>query len=387
MYSIHLSMQHFLLSPFFPDRMVQENLIVISNAAEEAQNNILPLPHIPCTHINPTVIQNKEIEVKNDERALQTLNHMLNSVAFPDPDHFQVPTFTSFFHEYIYCSLVKWIVDEDVKEKEDIKLKRKTTDEPKLTQARFPQSLFDTEGCVAVPLPFFLNENLQILNAKATTLPTVKKNPNPGETKGISILDVNKLTSHFGKELSLTCSQWTKATGNMYLFQKEQDAVDSGDAHSDWYNNHFNFYQAQQYKVKLYDTWKSDKLKFCQEHWANYGAFEGYCYKQAFALSEKQNKMMAEIQELMATTNKTTFKRGHNSWVHNDSTIPVKFKDSKPTWAKYVNQALITPDNHVICINWNIRGSNAVCAHSKDECLHLCSFCGQKGHNTFSWTC
>ncbi|KAF8804794.1 hypothetical protein BYT27DRAFT_7106168, partial [Phlegmacium glaucopus] len=180
-------------------------------------------------------------------------------------------------------------------------------------QAKFPQSLFDTEGCVAVPLPFFLNENLQILNAEAATLPTIKTNPNPGETKGISIIDVDKLSARFGKELSLTCSQWTEAAGNMYLFQKERDAVDTGDSHSDWYNDHFNFYLSQRFKVRLYDAWKTDEFKFRQEHWANYGAFEGYRYEQAFALSEKQFEMMAEIRDLMATTNKPSFSRDNGN--------------------------------------------------------------------------
>ncbi|KAF8815053.1 hypothetical protein BYT27DRAFT_7080989 [Phlegmacium glaucopus] len=422
------------------------------------QNDTQLTPRVPRTHANAAVIQvlknlplisilqkNKEIENQNAERALKTLNHTVNNEAYPEPgsdaaslitldpedrDRFKIPSFALSFRDYIYSSLAKWIADEDTKEKEDQKLKRKTTDEPKMTaeeariakrrcmngkklipwvvgvpwQAKFPQSLFDTEGCVAIPLPFFLNENLQILNAEAATLPTIKTNPNPGETKGISIIDVDKLSAHFGKELSLTCSQWTEAAGNMYLFQKERDAADTEESHSDWYNDHFNFYLSQRFKVKLYDAWKGDELKFRQEHWASYGAFEGYRYEQAFALSEKQYEMMAKIREMMATTNKSTFSRsgrssssstdclicgdrGHNSRIHNDSVILVKFKDGKPTWAKSINRALVTPDNRVLCINWNVRGSNAVCTHSKDERVHLCSFCGQKGHHAFSWTC
>jgi hypothetical protein len=443
------------------------------------------LPRVPRTHRNPAVNhilkslplisilqKNKEIEATNAERALKTLNHTLDSVAYPDPgsdaaslitldpedrNRFKVPSFAASFCDYIYSSLAKWIADEDIKDKEELNTKKRASEGPKLTgeeariakrrcmngqnlvkwivgvpwQAKFPQSLFDTEGCVAVPLPFFLNENLQILNVEAATLPSIKTNPNPGETKGISILDVDKLSARFGRELSLNCSQWTEAAGNMYLFQKERDATDTGDAHSDWYNDHFNFYLAQKFKVKLYDAWKTDELKFRQEHWANYGAFEGYRYEQAFALSEKQFEMMADIRELMATNkpipnrdngssqafkpkypprsrpypDRSSFpsssgrlpssptdclicaERGHDSRIHSDSTTPVKFKDGKPTWAKYANRTLVTPDNRVLCINWNVRGSNAVCAHAKDERAHLCSLCGHKGHHAFSWTC
>jgi len=53
----------------------------------------------------------------------------------------------------------------------------------------FPQTLFDTENCVSVPLPFFLNKNLRYITDKAATLPTIKSNPLAGDTKGINIID------------------------------------------------------------------------------------------------------------------------------------------------------------------------------------------------------
>ena len=68
-------------------------------------------------------------------------------------------------------------------------------------------------------------------------------------------------------ELSLSCSQWMEAAGNMYLFQKEQDQDGTCEAYSTWYNDHFCFYTSQDIKDHLYDAWKADKLKFCQEHW------------------------------------------------------------------------------------------------------------------------
>jgi hypothetical protein len=447
-----------------------------------------PPPRVPRTHTNPTIIQalkslplisilkkNKEIEEKNAERATKTLNHAVDKVAFPDPgsdaaslitldpqdlDRFKVPSYASSLSAYIYESLAKWIADEDIKDRDATKVKRKVADDPKLSaeeariakrrcmngnnmvpwivgtpwQTKFPQSLFDTEGCVAVPLPFFLNENLQIINVEAATLPTVKTNPNPGETKGISILDVDKLSARFGKELSLTCSQWTEAAGNMYLFQKERDAVDTGDAHSDWYNDHFNFYLSQKSRDRLYDAWKSDELKFRQEHWATYGEFKAYRYEQAFALSERQAEMMAKVRDMLTAPNKPSFgrdngnfpksnikpfsrsrdhpssssfpsgsgrsssssanclvcsERGHDARIHGDSSAVVKFKDGTPAWSKYANNTLLSPDNRVLCIPWNIRGDRAhsQCTHRKDERAHQCSFCGSKNHYAFSWNC
>ena len=163
----------------------------------------------------------------------------------------------------------------------------------------FPQNLFNTEICITVPLPFFLNKNLNILNVEASTIPTMKTNPNPGKTKGTVILDIEKLSTCFGKELSLSCSQWTESAGNMYLFQKEQDEEGTGEAHSSWYNNHFCFYTSQDTKDELYDTWKSDKLKFHQEHWAKYREFDASCYYQAYKPSKKQQEMMADVCGMM----------------------------------------------------------------------------------------
>ena len=40
----------------------------------------------------------------------------------------------------------------------------------------------------------------------------------------------------------------------------------------------------------------------------------------------------------------------------------------------------------VICISWNLRDNHGhPCSH-KDEHVHVCSFCGSKHHNAFSWT-
>jgi len=403
---------------------------------ESSQTLAMPVTdssRVPRTHTSPAITQmlknlpllsilqmNKEIEEKNAERSLKTFNHSFDPVVHTQPgsdeaslislddadlNRFHVPSFMASFPNLIYSKLAKWIADEEIKEK---KLKRKLTDNPKPSaeeariakrrcmngqkmvpwvvgvpwQATFPQILFDTELCIAVPLPFFLNKNLNILNVEASTLPTTKTNPNPGETKGTVILDIEKLSTCLGKELSLSCSQWTEAAANMYLFQKERDEEGTDDAHSNWYNDHFCFYTSQDTKDELYDAWKSDELKFRQEHWAKYGEFDASCYYQAYKLSEKQQEMMADICGMMVSTpapTKTPFnaglakfaprfgprssqtrppsqpfpsgsgrsssstpdclicaERGHNATQHADSTSPVKFKsDGKTTWSKY----------------------------------------------------
>ena len=452
-------------------------------AATPLPDSFVASPRVPRTHTSPAIIKmlknlplvsilhmNKEIEDKNALRSRKTFNHISDPTVHSEPgsdeaslvsldeadlNRFRIPSFAASFPNLIYAKLAKWIADEEIKDKQ--KLKRKTNDDAKPSaeeakiakrrcmngrkmvpwvvgvpwQATFAQSLFDTELCIAVPLPFFLNKNLNILNVEASTLPTTKTNPNPGETKGTVILDVEKLSVRFGKELSLSCSQWTEAAGNMYLFQKERDEEGTAEAHSNWYNDHFCFYTAQDTKDDLYDAWKSDELKFRQEHWAKYGEFDASRYYQAYKLSEKQREMMADIRGMMGSEpTKTPFsatfgkltprltprssqsrpsqpfpsgsgksssstpdclictERGHDATQHADSTTPVKFKsDGKAVWSKYSDHNLLTPDNRVICISWNLRGDRGhPCSH-KDERAHLCSFCGSKRHHAFSWIC
>jgi hypothetical protein len=95
---------------------------------------------------------------------------------------------------------VRHLADEKLKEKED---KKRKDDDILAEDARvskrhcmdgsnhvervvgepipieFPQALYDSEICVAVPLPFFLMQNLWSLVDEASTLPTVKSNPVP----------------------------------------------------------------------------------------------------------------------------------------------------------------------------------------------------------------
>jgi hypothetical protein len=236
-------------------RMTDPSQIVASNessqmAATPVSDSFPVPPCVPRTHTSPAIIQmlknlplisilqmNKDIEIKNAERSLKTFHHTSDPTAYLEPgsdeaslisledtdlNHFRIPSFAASFPNLIYSWLAKWIADEEIKDK--LKLKRKTADKSKFSaedariakrrcmngqkmvpwvvgvpwQATFPQNLFDTELCIAVPLPFFLNKNLNILNVEASTLATMKTNPNPGETKGNIILDIDNLSVCFG---------------------------------------------------------------------------------------------------------------------------------------------------------------------------------------------
>jgi len=208
-------------------------------AATPVSDSFATPPCVPHTHTSLTIIKmlknlpllsilqmNKEIEDKNAVRSQKTFNHISDPAVHTEPgsnngslisldnvdlNRFHIPSFAVSFPNLIYSNLAKWIADEEIKEK--LKLKRKTNDDIKLSaedtrivkqccmngqkmvpwvvevpwQATFPQSLFNTKLCIAVPLPFFLNKNLNILNVEVSTLLMMKTNLNPGKMKGTAI--------------------------------------------------------------------------------------------------------------------------------------------------------------------------------------------------------
>jgi len=241
-----------------------QNMQPSTTTSQNTQNPLNPQPHALRTHTSPAIIQllknlslpnilqkNKGIEAENDARSAKTLNNALDPVVHPQPGsevaslitidpedlaRLRVPSFFASIHDFIYNSLTRHLADEELREKEEKKWKddvilpedaqvskrhcmdgsnhvERVVGEP--IPIEFPQSLYDTEICVAVPLPFFLTQNLRSLVDEASTLPTVKSNPAPGETKGTYILNIEKLSTRFGKELTLTCSQWSEATANI----------------------------------------------------------------------------------------------------------------------------------------------------------------------------
>ena len=212
------------------------HLFAMTNTLTDTTGSVQPC--VPHTHTSPTIIQllknlslpnilqkNKKIEADNNARSAKTLNHALDPAAYPQPGsevaslitinpedlaRLRVPSFFASVHDFIYSSLARYLANEELKEKEEKKRKdddilaedvrlskrhcmdgsnhvERVVGEP--IPIEFPQSLYDTEICVAVPLPFFLTQNLRSLVDEASTLPTVKSKPALGETKGTYILN------------------------------------------------------------------------------------------------------------------------------------------------------------------------------------------------------
>ncbi|KAF8815641.1 hypothetical protein BYT27DRAFT_7128821, partial [Phlegmacium glaucopus] len=288
--------------------------------------------------------KNKKIEADNDARALLTLAHAEDPVANPAPgsetaslvtiepenlSRLKVPSFYNSFREWIYPSLANRLADEELKDREEkpplplsgvlsesadgqsaeevIRAKRRCMDGSNQVERimgafiplEFAQSLFDTELHVAVPLPFFLNKNLQILVDEASTLPTIKSNPLPGETKGTYILDIEKLSVRFGKELSLTCSQWSEAALNMFKFQQARDKKGDDGQHAAWFDEHFNFFNVHRERDELYDAWKVVELRLRKEHRSLKTLFNSGDHDDAFREAASSHRLRLEFQGLL----------------------------------------------------------------------------------------
>ncbi|EDR08774.1 uncharacterized protein LACBIDRAFT_327093 [Laccaria bicolor S238N-H82] len=241
-------------------------------------------PRIPRTHTSPAIIQllknlsltnilqrNKTIEAENDARSAKTLNNALDPAAHPQPGS-------------EVASLI-------------------TIDPEDLARLR---SLYDTEHCVAVPLPFFLTQNLRSLVDEVSTLPTVKSNPAPGETKGIYILNIDKLSNRFGKELTLTCSQWSKAAANMWNFQISRDKSGSEGEHATWFEKHFNFFNMLNKRDELYDARKVMELEFRQDHRSRHLKFSATDYDRALGLTEETHKLRKEFHDVLNSSQAAT---------------------------------------------------------------------------------
>ena len=445
-----------------------------------------PPPRVPRTHINPEVIQllkdlpfygklekNKQLEAENSARTVAKLNHRLNQEAYPDDGSDLASLVTieegdliqlldddlrAHYRPVMSIAVTKWVADTQkaIAEGEHPSLKRafnvavadvtkKTSaEEARLAKRRcmdgslqmprvigvpatiiFPQTLFDTENCVSIPLPFFLNKNLRYIIDKAATLPTIKSNPLAGETKGISIIDVEKLSASLGREGSLTCSQWTEAAFQMYRFQQERDSEGPNGAFARWYSDHFNFFNTQLDRDEMYPSWKAVELELRQEFRSQPTNYDAAHYVARYELAKSESRILSRFESLgKSDRDRPTYsargggsnwkgprpgngvgpfpsgsqrnslppccilcaQRGHSIFHHNNDTNPAKFDDGQPVWAKFSNRSLRAPDNREICIKYNIKGDRSECTHRKEERAHICSFCG-KLHFAFSWSC
>lgn len=306
----------------------------------------------------------------------------------------------------------------------------------------FSDILFTTNAHVPIPLPFFRNANLRYIIDQAATLPTTKSNPLPGETKGQFILNISDMTKGakgckcFGEELSLDFGEWSEAAQNCFRFHQMQDKDGDMGPYATWWSSHFNFFNSQEDKITQYNAWKELELKLRREYRTEPTKFDinHYAMKYEAAKTTYELKLLIEKQNSLSAPSKDVFPRKDNFFRpsyragkgpsdhyqpfphgsrqrhpgtqtlpiccilcselehsvgkhYGDGTTISKFADGKNTWARISNGSLCAPNGKELCINYNVRGTSAICSHADGARAHLCSFCGSKSHYAFAWAC
>jgi len=78
--------------------------------------------------------------------------------------------------------------------------------------------------------------------------------------------------------------------------------------------------------------------------------------------------------------------RGPHSLLTWTGQLPSQIQWWETGLGKVHQQISVLPWQQWHLYHWNIKGDCANCNHSKNEHLHICSFCG-KTHSALSWTC
>jgi hypothetical protein len=291
----------------------------------------------------------------------------------------------------------------------------------------FSDIMFATDNHIALPLPFFQNRHLRYIIDYGAILPTLKSNPKGGESKGSHILDIAKLAVNFGEEATIDLAQWNEAAANCYRFQMSRDKNGDGGSYAHWWSQHFEFFNKQEDKTEMYDAWKWLELRLRREYRTQPTTFDAIHYATQYEICKSEYRAEKRLKEMFSQNNRSANtntrddnrngssyrggrsnsyrprgsfpsssrrtsspvccilcgEKGHTVGLHYNGNVPAKGSDGKSIWAKIINALLCTPDGRGLCINHNTRG----CTLPKCERAHVCSFCGSKSHNAFSWSC
>ena len=349
--------------------IVDEPAVQQEDNQVQPPNNVAPQrlgnPHVRRTHkddlissilsklsLREKLSTNKEIEDKNKERELKTLKNKQDPTAFPDPgseaasfvtideadlEDLRDPSMFSQFLAVMPDLLIQRITRENRREKEE-REKRKLDDNPKSSSddlrvakrrcmdgdkavervvgsqspIKFSDIMHITDSHTALPLPFFQNKNLRYIIDHAAILPTIKLNPREGESKGSFILDVPKLTSLFGAEMTIDFGQWHEAAANCYRFQMSRDKNGNAGTYAQWWSHHFSFFNAQEDKIDMYDAWKHLELKFRREYRTQPTQYDPNYYVAQYELCKSEYRAEKRMKDMFAQLNRSTNARDDN---------------------------------------------------------------------------
>jgi len=267
------------------------------------QNVEEPQAHTRKTHISAVVIvmlnkcplpdklvKNKEIEQKNQEQHLKSLNHALNPQMYPaagspeaflitlilkDLEELRKPSVFNRFKSLLMNGWFSSLSDEMAKKRSNASVEKQHMVLLGRMQAaectvgipfsvNFSQVRIFEKTDISHPLPihFFTNKNLCYITENLSTLPLIKANPLNDFLKPTRILDVAKIcTEQFGPELLISCAEWTKVAKNYRIFQVDRDEDGPDGNYAVWLKQHLAFFKNLEDRIESFRAWLPLKIE------------------------------------------------------------------------------------------------------------------------------
>ena len=284
-----------------------------------------------------------------------------------------------------------------------------------------------------IPLSLFTNANLAVINREALTLPKTSINPHATKGKKSYLLDIEKFESKYGSEAKLTQLEWVEGASNFVGFL--ESFGDSGTAQVTRWKNHFGFFESRPDAINIFPAIRALDIRFRKDYISKPFAFDTSLYDSELQktitqteLERMREESRIELQNMrdhfsnkgsatlgfnnkpkpnsrpfLRQPNNTPFqgraggdpstavcvicaKKGHLFSTCNSTT----FDNGSPTTCKADGPNIVSAKGKShICRSWNVRGvtTSACTNHPQDKRLYICSFCGDKSHHAFSWTC
>ncbi len=274
--------------------------------------------------------------------------------------------------------------------------------------------LYSTE--TYMPLSLFTNTNLRIISREGGSLPFKKTMATDRSGKTVKIIDTFQFEKLYGSEKELTHAKWTQAAGNYMRFCQE---VGGTTWHQRWFD-HFYYLDGREDAEENFEAIKCVDIQIRKDYSSNPFEFNKiYAHMQVEkAIREIEMKQIkghpsSSIPQSSRFSRPKPFpgqsstsrpfqnrtggdpssaacvicaKKGHVFSTCQSSS----FDDGKALFCKAEDGNLTSiRSKSSICRSWNIRGSNSTACgnHAQDKRVHICSFCGDKSHHAFSWTC
>ncbi|KAJ3845851.1 hypothetical protein EV368DRAFT_89994 [Lentinula lateritia] len=278
-------------------------------------------------------------------------------------------------------------------------------------QANFHDALYEIAHVSPIPLPFFSNDSLQFISARAHSLPRRKYKSNDPRKSGYFIdLEALKklLRIKYAKDNlmeGLDYILFVECINNYMRFETSCDPEGSAGSRAQFIIQHFSFFLNKCYTAKLYTSWKPAELRIRNEQYLEFMGFVQSAYGSEWTKVESR----VEFEETMAKSHGTSTwhsypfqsnstsnpssssysnqpfpqgskgnnpgpccigcsQRGHKLGDHKDRKQgPLLLDTTIPAWSPQIEQ----PREFV-----SASRCPALCTY-----LHICSLCGSKDHH------